>query len=62
MADGRRIDMTVDAQVAANLGMYYNRAVVVEVEQRRLWSIATERETLSYKLLHIELAEPELGA
>ncbi|MFJ2648294.1 hypothetical protein ACIO1C_16350 [Streptomyces sp. NPDC087420] len=61
MFDGRRIDMAVDVQVAANLGMYYNRQVAVEVEQRRLWSIATERETLSYKLLHIELAEPELG-
>ncbi|MEV4875404.1 MULTISPECIES: hypothetical protein [Streptomyces griseus group] len=61
MADGRRIDMSVDALVAANLGMYYNREVAVEVEQRRLWSIATEQETLSYKLLHINLAEPQLG-
>ncbi|WP_183064588.1 hypothetical protein [Streptomyces sp. gCLA4] len=59
-SDGQRIDMTVDTHVAANLGIYFNREVVVEVEQRRLWSIATDAEGLSYKLLHIQFADPVL--
>ncbi|MGW4878931.1 hypothetical protein ACWEPI_20510 [Streptomyces sp. NPDC004262] len=55
--DGRRIDMSVDVNVAATLGSFYNREVEVDVEVRRLWSIATDRETLNYKLLSIRFSE-----
>jgi hypothetical protein len=52
--DGRRINLSVTQEAAANLGAYYNRRVEVQVEQTRSWSITTGRESYTYKLIQIE--------
>lgn len=55
--DGQRIDMSVSPEEAARLGDYFNRRVVVEVEQTTTWSVTTGKETLRYRLLTIGFAE-----
>jgi hypothetical protein len=55
--DGRKINMVAEPKIAAGLGAYYNRQVVVEVELTKLWSVTTGAETLTYRLLSIELAQ-----
>lgn len=55
LESGKRINLSVDPDLAAHLGAYYNQAVEIEVEQKRIWSLTTGRETFQYTLTRIEL-------
>jgi hypothetical protein len=60
--DQGRVQMTVHDELAASLGPFFNKQVVVLVEQTTRWSINTGRETRSYRLLDIRLAETDSSA
>jgi hypothetical protein len=56
---GERIKMSVDALVAPSLGPFYNQRVTVQVEQTTTWSTSTGKETRSFSLVEVHLAETE---
>ena len=56
---GERIKMSVDALVASTLGPFYNQRVTVQAEQTTAWSTSTGKETRSFSLVEVHLAETE---
>lgn len=56
---GERIKMSVDTAVAPTLGPFYNQRVTVHVEQTTTWSTSTGKETRTFSLVDIDLAEAE---
>jgi hypothetical protein len=58
---GERIKMAVDTDIASALGPYYNQRVIVRVEQTTVWSTSTGKETRTFSLVSIQLAEDETG-
>jgi hypothetical protein len=57
-----RIHMTVDPDLAATLGPFYNQEVRAVVEQVTTWSTNTGRETKAFRLLEIRLTDTEAGS
>jgi hypothetical protein len=57
-----RIHMTVDPDLAATLGPFYNQPVQTVVEQVTTWSTNTGKETKTFRLLDIRLADIEPGS
>lgn len=56
---GERIKMSVDNHVASTLGPFYNERVTVVVEQTTTWSTNTGKETRTFSLVDIHIAEPK---
>jgi len=56
--DQKVVQIAVDDQLAASLGPFFNHRVVIATEQTTRWSTNTGRETRSYRMLDIRLAEP----
>jgi len=54
--------MSVDTAVAPTLGPFYNQRVTVSVEQTTTWSTSTGKETRTFSLVDIHLAETEPAA
>jgi hypothetical protein len=61
MLDRRILKLAVNDQIAVSLGPFYNKDVIVLAQETVKWSTETGRETRSYEMLSIELAEPETG-
>jgi hypothetical protein len=57
--DNGSVRITVRDDLAASLGPYFNKQVVIVAEQTTRWSINTGRETRSYDMLEIRLHETE---
>lgn len=60
--DSGRIHMTVDPDLAATLGPFFNRQVRSVVEQVTTWSANTGKETKAFRLLEIRPADTETGS
>jgi hypothetical protein len=56
--DQKVVQIAVDDQLAASLGPFFNHQVVIATEETTRWSTNTGRETRSYTMLDIRLAEP----
>lgn len=64
MADQRSVLIAANDQLAASLGPFYNKRVVITAEETTRWSINTGRETRRYRMLGISIgdsAEAEPG-
>jgi hypothetical protein len=58
MTDQRSVFIAANDQIAASLGPFFNKRVVVAAEETTRWSINTGRETRRYRMLGIRLADP----
>ena len=57
MTDQRSVFIAANDQIAASLGPFFNKRVVVAAEETTRWSINTGRETRRYRI-GIRLADP----
>jgi hypothetical protein len=59
--DRRTLKVEVDEHLAVSLGPFFNQSVVIQGVETIKWSTDTGRETRSYQMMSIELAEPSTG-
>jgi hypothetical protein len=60
--DRRAIKIEVPDQLALSLGPYYNQQVLIVADETTRWSINTGRETRTYRMLEIKMADAKANA